>query len=87
MYRYVGIWVQSDIWFVFSYPSIGISSVYSCPVSELELFQPDTELVVSQTVGTVQKVEIVLSNFYLGLFQTVTSFMSKYLYIPFITNP
>ena len=26
MYRYVGIWIQSNIWFVYSYPSIGICS-------------------------------------------------------------
>ena len=41
---------------------------YSSPVSELELFQPDTESVVS-VCRAVQKLEIVLSNFYLGLFQ------------------
>ena len=42
---------------------------YSFLVSELELFQSDIESVVS-VYRAVQKLEIVLSNFCLGLFQS-----------------
>ena len=47
---------------------------YSYPVLELELFQLGTESVVS-VCRAVQKLEIVLSNFYPGLFQMLPKFI------------